>query len=338
MDEAFLKILFEKFTQEDESIARSYSGTGLGMSISKHLVELMGGTIDVKSAKRVGTTFNLNLFFDEGVETDLLKDEVETANLDDLKNKEILLVEDNEMNQLVAKTILEQNGMKVQVASNGIEAIQQVQSQHFDLVLMDMQMPVMDGLKATRIIRETHKLLPIVALTANALKGEQAKCTNAGMNDFLTKPFEEKILLNMLCKWLGKAKEKSEQKVSIEETISKVVESQPLQLYSLEKVQAISPGNQAFLKMLLEVFINDAGGTALKIKDAFLQKDYRSIKQLAHRIKPSIDQLQIPYHAQIRRMEELSLIEDATGELETLVTEFDSLMMQVTTSLKNELQ
>ena len=342
MDEAFLKILFDKFTQEDESIARSYSGTGLGMSISKHLVELMGSTIQVESAKNIGTTFNLHLFFEEGTEADLLADEVELADVKMLEGKQILLVEDNEMNQLVAKTLLEQNGLQVLVASNGIEAIDCVKNNLIDLVLMDMQMPIMDGLKATTIIRETHKTLPIIALTANALKGEQDKCHAVGMNDFLTKPFEEKVLLNILCKWLCKTPDANAIIATITEPVTdKAPELQDVfsneRLYNLEKIQAISPGNTAFLKTLLEVFINDAGGTVLKLKDAYQQRDYKAIKALAHRIKPSIDQLVIPYASEIKQIEALSLAEDTTEELGRLVAGFETLMTQVTSSLKTEL-
>ncbi len=336
MKEDYLKILFDKFTQEDESIARSYSGTGLGMSISKHLVELMGGKISVESIKNVGTTFTLNFNFEEGNERDLLINEGMPVDTSLLQNKHILLVEDNEMNQLVAQTVLEQNGMKVALATNGVEAVDSVNSLNFDLVLMDMQMPVMDGLQATAIIRETHKDLPIIALTANALKGERDKCLAAGMNDFLAKPFEENVLLGLLCKWLDKKEIPVTTKVFIDENIIApvVIAKQPL--YNLEQLQAISPGNSDFLKLLVKIFINDASSTIIKIIDAMKQNDFKTIKSLAHRIKPSINQMGIPFYEQILRIEELCLTEDMTGELGKLVADFEKLMDELLPALEKE--
>jgi PAS domain S-box-containing protein len=345
MEEGFLKILFEKFTQEDESIARSYSGTGLGMSISKHLIELMGGTIAVESTKNVGTSFNLDFYFAEGTEADLVVEEGAQADTGLLQGKHILLVEDNEMNQLVAQTVLEQNGMKVTVAANGAEAVSFVHDTNFDLILMDMQMPVMDGLQATSIIRKTHKIIPIVALTANALKGERDKCLAAGMNDFLAKPFEEKVLLGLLCKWLDKREIGTPVVVAapIENVVPKLPVAAPVStnnesaLYNLEQLQAISPGNKDFLGMLVKMFMDDAVNTVQKMKEASSQNDFKTIKSLAHRIKPSIDQLAIPYTVEIRRIEDLCVAEDSSGELQKLVSGFGEIIEKVIPLLEKEL-
>jgi PAS domain S-box-containing protein len=346
MEESFLKILFEKFTQEDESIARSYSGTGLGMSISKHLMDIMGGSINVESVKGVGTTFILDFYFDEGTEADLVIEQDDTpTDTTVLRGKQILLVEDNEMNQLVAQTMLEQSGIVVSLAANGAEAINQIEQKNFDLVLMDMQMPVMDGLQATAHIRKTHKLLPIIALTANALKGERDKCLAAGMNDFLAKPFEEKMLLGLIGKWLGKPEIElpPTAPAPIENILPKPAATSTLanvdsaSLYNLEQLQAISPGNKDFLRMLVKMFVDDALVTVPKMVEAGGVNDFKTVKSLAHRIKPSIDQLCIPFSAEIRKIEELCLNEDKTGELQNLIASFDELMQKVISQLKKEM-
>lgn len=205
MDKEYLDNLFQSFTQEDKSVSRKYGGTGLGMTITKQLTELMGGVIRVKSEKNVGTSITLVIPFSIGSENDLQQDEIVVADKSVLRDKKILLVEDNEINRLVATITLNQYGVQITEAVNGAEGVEAVRNKEFDLVLMDMQMPVMDGLEATRIIRNgINTLVPIIALTANAIKGESEKCYAAGMNDFISKPFEENQLVAMMAKWLVK--------------------------------------------------------------------------------------------------------------------------------------
>ncbi len=201
MDKKFLKSIFQKFSQENVNTARKYGGTGLGMAITHQLVGLMQGTIGIESRKGYGTKIVICLSFPLGMDRDLpVKDEM-PVNLGLLRGKEILLVEDNRLNRLVASTILKMHGVIVTEAINGQLAIDLLKSNHYDLVLMDMQMPVMDGLTATKIIRsEISAKVPIVALTANALKGEEDKCIKAGMNDFISKPFDESKLLRVILK------------------------------------------------------------------------------------------------------------------------------------------
>jgi CheY-like chemotaxis protein len=203
MDKKFLKSIFQKFSQENVNTARKYGGTGLGMAITHQLVGLMQGTIRIESQKGQGTKIEIHLTLPLGMTADLpVKDEM-PVNLGILRDKEILLVEDNRLNRLVASTILKIHHINVTEATNGQLAVELMKSNHYDLVLMDMQMPVMDGLAATKIIRsEISASVPIVALTANALKGEQDKCMKAGMNDFITKPFDESKLLHVILKFI----------------------------------------------------------------------------------------------------------------------------------------
>jgi len=193
-------LLFKEFSQSESSISRKYGGTGLGLAISKNLVGLMGGDIGVESEFHKGSEFWFRLTLKEAT-----KKKVENRGTDVVaKNLQILLAEDNPVNQKVARLNLKLFGLSCDVASNGSEAFEMHKMNNYDLVLMDMQMPVVDGLQATVMIREYEKeqLLGsptyIVALTANAMAEDKQHCLMAGMNNFLSKPFTEKDLGQVL--------------------------------------------------------------------------------------------------------------------------------------------
>ncbi len=190
-----LDAVFESFTQADGSTQRRYGGTGLGLTISKRLVELMGGSISVKSTVGIGTTFEVNLMFAPCLDDHHSESgaPVTEAGSEGSLPLNVLLAEDNVVNVLVASQMLEHCGCTVEVAENGLRAIAMAASGKFDLILMDVQMPVCDGLEATRMIRlaeirESKPKVRIVALTANAMSGDRQECFNAGMDGFLAKP------------------------------------------------------------------------------------------------------------------------------------------------------
>ncbi len=194
-----LEKIFESFTQEDQTTSREFGGTGLGLTITKNLVELQGGKISVSSKKGEGTSFDFDLTYLKNFEeVKDVKEEVKIQNLLKMREKKVLLVEDHEINKLLAVTILSNWKMNVTHAYNGQEAIDLLKTEEFDVVLMDVQMPVLDGLSATKIIREMNISTPIIALTANAIKGDQEKCLNAGMNDYVSKPIEPSTLFNKI--------------------------------------------------------------------------------------------------------------------------------------------
>lgn len=206
--------IFESFTQADESTQRQYGGTGLGLTISRRLVELMGGTISVKSQLGSGTTFTVQLPFELApVESESIKVESALVMSSRTGPLHVLLAEDNEVNVLVASKMLEHVGCTVEVAENGIRAIALADTHSFDFVLMDVQMPVCDGLEATRIIRinEAQKgrpHVPIYALTANAMSGDRQICLDAGMDGFLAKPIPVAALHQVVSEVLDKMRSK----------------------------------------------------------------------------------------------------------------------------------
>lgn len=195
IDENHKDKLFKQFSQVNQSTQREYGGTGLGLAISKSLVELMDGEIGVDSKPNVGSTFWFNIMLGKSNEVDDTPEKKLNAKSNSIMPLNILLVEDNLINQKIAIGILKQLGHNINVAGNGEIAVNMFKTNKFDVVLMDIQMPVMDGFIATKEIREWEQnnkkqATHIIALTANALKEDREKCFDVGMNDFLTKPFK----------------------------------------------------------------------------------------------------------------------------------------------------
>jgi PAS domain S-box-containing protein len=194
--------IFEAFAQEDSSTTRKYGGTGLGLTISNRLVELMGGSMDVESVANVGSTFFFTLAL--GIDSSSESRPTENPEAPDIRRRlDVLLVEDNVINQQLAIRLLEKWGHRVTLAVNGQEALDMTEVKHFDAVLMDMQMPVMGGIEATQRLRtrETERGLSrhfIIAMTANAMQGDREACLEAGMDDYLAKPIKATDLVAKL--------------------------------------------------------------------------------------------------------------------------------------------
>ncbi|MDH3354466.1 MAG: response regulator, partial [Chromatiales bacterium] len=201
--------LFQPFTQADNSTARKYGGTGLGLTISKRLINLMGGEIGVESIPEQGSTFWFTLPLTVSAKTEA-HEEKPTTDLTTASQKlegRILLAEDNEVNAMIASAMLKKGGLDLDIAENGAVALEMLQQKHYDLILMDCQMPVMDGCQATKEIRANEKEgehIPIIAVTANASEEDRQQTIDAGMDDFMSKPFNQEPLLQMVSKWLNR--------------------------------------------------------------------------------------------------------------------------------------
>lgn len=218
MPETQLSRVFESFTQVDSGDTRAYGGTGLGLSICKELVKNMGGEIWAESDENSGSIFRFYIKAEEVFEEDLnyefqeeLPEEIEEVEEEPSSAKRVILIEDNPTNQKVATKMLERNGIIVDCAENGEIGLHMVKNYQYDLILMDLQMPVMDGYETTRCIKALDSKsaeIPIVALTAAAMVGEREKCLEAGMNDYLSKPVDYQLLIKTVNQYLDPDLEK----------------------------------------------------------------------------------------------------------------------------------
>jgi len=203
--------LFKAFSQADGSITRKYGGTGIGLYISKQLVELMDGEIWVESEIGIGSKF---IFEIDLIEKDLLivddNKMIINSDITALKGNKILLVEDNSINQEIILGLLENSGIKIDIANNGEEALKKYAIKKYELIFMDLQMPIMDGYEATKIIRAKDKDIPIIALTANAMKEDMQRTKLVGMNEHLNKPINVELLYKTLFKYLSNKSTKSQ--------------------------------------------------------------------------------------------------------------------------------
>lgn len=224
IDKDKLNEVFERFNQGEDSTTRNFGGTGLGLSIVKNLVLLQNGDIEVSSEQGKGTTFIFHIPY--GISEEQLN-KISSVNQNYFKDKsntplKVLVVDDNEINQSLMKHLLSQWNIDFAIVSNGLEAVEQLINQTYDLVLMDIQMPKMDGYAATQQIREVLKLeIPIIAMTAHALAGEREKCLSRGMNEYISKPIKEEELFKLISNFGLQENDKTETK---SEEISSVYE------------------------------------------------------------------------------------------------------------------
>lgn len=307
MSEAFLEKLFNKFAQEQSDANRKYEGTGLGMTIAREMVLLMGSDIHIESKKDEGTTITFELQLPKGDVTKL-RYAAGKIEKDAYSGKHILIVEDNDMNRFIAIQSLHYFGCVVDEATNGREAVEKVKKNHYDLVLMDIQMPVMDGLEATLLIRNELKLeTPIVALTANAFRHDIDRYLKAGMDNFVTKPFSEEELYFKIGPFLLKKKAEK----------TKTGSANPL--YNLSTLKDLSHGDDSFVDNMLRLFSELSEKAIVEMEDALKRKDYQQINKTAHRLKPSIDNMEIvSLKGKIRELENFPINGDEDDRIKLL--------------------
>lgn len=317
MDKSYINTIFKKFSQEDKAVTRKFGGTGLGMAITKELVQLMNGRIEVESEKNVGTTIFIYIRLLKGNVENInnLKKVDSEYNDIDLNGISVLLVEDNEMNRMVAQNSLNYFNCEVVEAENGLEALECLENKKFDIILMDIQMPEMDGIEATKVIRTKLKLeTPIIALTANAFKTEIEKCKKAGMNDYVTKPFDEAILIETIAKHTVK-------KTIVVAKENIIMDNQ--KLYNLNSLNALSRGNDDFVFKMISIFIEQTKDTIDKVELALESDNFKEVSKLIHKIKPSVDGLGVSSISnEIKLLEKIA---NESNDKEQIVSLFETI-------------
>ncbi|HXB32604.1 MAG TPA: ATP-binding protein [Puia sp.] len=351
MDESFVHHLFDKFTQEYDSVTRRYGGTGLGMSICKELIELMGGEICVASKKGIGTTILLELQLEKGSESDLRKGDDRPVDTEILRNKRVLVVDDNDMNRLVATTILDNYSTVIFEAADGQEAVDFLRGESVDIVLLDIQMPVMSGLEAAEVIRrEISVNVPIIALTANAIRGESEKCLAAGMNDYLAKPFQEGALIKMICEWVGASGARAEEvavgakgEVAADGTVresvgaSAMARSRPA-LYGFQRLEEIGQGDTVFLKKMVQLFVDTVPKVVGELQAAAVEGDFKAVYAKAHSLKPSLHNFAIDcLAAEVLELERLAMSKGPAERINELAQRVGEVVGEVVEGLRGEI-
>jgi PAS domain S-box-containing protein len=278
--------IFERFTQANTETTRKFGGTGLGLSIAKNLVELQGGEMHLTSELGKGSEFWFELSYKK----------VDTMTIEPLKksfipkkllnNIKILLCEDNVLNQKLAKKVIAKFGFDLEIAENGKIGVEKLQKEKYDIVLMDLQMPEMDGYQAVLSIRnELHLEIPIIAMTAHSLVGEKEKCLEIGMNDYIGKPFSQEELYAKLCANLPE--QQQQYGTSITKKVNEVSTSDTHRI-NLESLKEFSGGSKEFEKELIELFMTQVPTEIEELDKAFVEEDAFKIKSVSHKLKSSL--------------------------------------------------
>lgn len=334
-----LKYLFTPFEQASTDTTRKYGGSGLGLSICKNLIEMQGGEVWVESALNKGTCIRFILPYKKQ-EIPQQNNLPPAVNYAALGKKRVLVAEDVELNQFLATHIMQSWGFEVTVADNGRKAVEALEANDFDLVLMDIQMPEMDGISATRFIRQMKNPkkanIPIIALTANALKGDSETYKKAGMNDYLSKPFSEDGLFNTIKTNLdpaGTPDANAPQQAAPPAAAASEVPQGPL--YDLSMVRAVSGGDESFIKKMVHLFIETVPPGLTDLHDAMEKKEWGRVGKIAHKLKSTIDSMGITIiKDEIRLIESNGKNEKDTDALPPVVKKVTDIIQQCIGQLK----
>ena len=284
MDPNFLTRVFDKFSQADETISRKYGGSGLGLSITKSLIEMMGGVIIIDSKKHIGTTVTLKIPIKKASNPSGKPTQTETPQSNDnVANMRVLVVEDNALNRAVAQAFLNRHQINVIEAIDGLQALEIVDKEQFDLILMDIQMPTIDGIEVCTIIRSKGIRTPIVALTANAQQSEKVKCINAGMDDYLIKPFNENDLIATLSKF-NRRKQVSTEK----NNTNKESELYNGPAFGLERIKDLVGDDITIVNSIVELFVREGSKIANVLEEAIHNNDIKIIRAKLHELRPNL--------------------------------------------------
>lgn len=280
-----LRQIFDRFQQADDTITRQYGGTGLGLSIVKDLVELQGGSIDVESTVGQGTVFHIIMPYTVStLQNGTVRASLETAQQEgSLSDVRVLITEDNEANQSLLMHIFRNWGIRFDIANNGIEAVEKLKKAKYDLVLMDIQMPLMDGYTATKKIRnELRSDIPIVAMTAHAFPGEREKCMSNGMNDYISKPVKQEYLAEMISRFTKFVHQEPGEPVRIPEP------SNNFQYIDLSYLMEVSAGNRDYEKDVTRKFLEAVPKALSALHESLDTGDYNNMQRIAHNLKTTV--------------------------------------------------
>ena len=325
--------IFENFQQATSGTSRIFGGTGLGLAIVKQLVEAQKGTIKVASTVGKGSTFGFVLNFMKTDKEAVLEPEIVELNTE-IKNTKILVVEDMELNQLLMKTLLDDFGFECEIAGNGKIAIEKLKKNNYDIILMDLQMPEMNGFDATEYIRKTMKLsIPIIALTADVTTVDVAKCKEVGMNDYISKPVDERLLYSKLIGLIKKPV------VIIEQKIVGHIVKEKIKYVDMSYLVRLTKSNPVLMTELINSYLKQTPTLIKTMKQSYQDKDWKLLNATIHKMLPSFSIMGM--NADVteiaKKIQNYANEIELSKELGDLVLELENVCFQTCKELEIEL-
>lgn len=332
IEEGKIDTIFDDFQQATSGTSRLYGGTGLGLAIVKQLVEPQGGTVSVKSQIKEGSTFSFILPFlktdaEAAQETEIVALETE------IKNIKVLVVEDMPLNQLLMKTLLDDFGFERDIAENGKIAVEKIQNESYDVILMDLQMPIMNGFDATEYIRNTLKLdIPIIALTADVTTVDLAKCKAVGMNDYIAKPVDERLLFSKIVNVIKKQ--------GIRKAAFKLNKRPKIKSTNLDYLKTRTKSNPKLMMEMISIYLAQTPPIIVAMKQSVLDKDWEMLGASVHKLIPSFSIMGMnPDLEQIsKKIQDAAKSNQFTDEIAEMVVELETVCIQSCEELELELK
>lgn len=322
---------FENFQQANSDTSRLYGGTGLGLAIVKQLVEAQGGTIQVQSKIKKGSTFSFILTFQK-TNADADSD-TKTLELDsEIGNVSILVVEDIALNQLLMKTLLDDFGFDCDIAENGKIAIEKLRLKSYNLILMDLQMPEMNGFETTDYIRNTmNSSIPIIALTADVTTADIEKCKSVGMNDYIAKPVDEKNLYNKIVGLVKNPSAPIKKDVEINDT-------KLMRCTNLNYLNERTKSDSALMMQMISLYLEQTPPLIKAMKQSFKDRDWEKLHATVHKMIPSFSIVGIDktFELHAKKIQEYASLQQQAEDITTLVTELETICTQACKELEEE--
>ncbi|HAH25303.1 MAG TPA: hypothetical protein DCL77_16370, partial [Prolixibacteraceae bacterium] len=334
IQESKIATIFENFQQATSGTSRLYGGTGLGLAIVKQLVQSQGGTIHVKSLVNEGSTFSFTLSFKK-TKADAEPETVTVEQDDEIKGLKVLVVEDIALNQLLMKTLLDDFGFESDIAANGKIAIEKLKYNTYDIILMDLQMPEMNGFEATEYIRSTLNLtIPIIALTADVTTVDLAKCTAVGMNDYLAKPVDERLLYSKIVSFVKKSIVVSEKLIEADESYG----NKPLRCIDLDYLTHRTKSNPALMLQMISLYLEQTPPLVSAMKQGFQEKDWHSLYSAVHKMIPSfsIMGMSVDFENMAKQIQEYATTQKQSDGIYDMVLQLENILEQSCNELEIE--
>ena len=325
--------IFDNFQQASSGTSRLYGGTGLGLAIVKQLVEPQGGSIEVISKVNEGSTFSFILSFlktDAEAEAEILTKEFDTEN----NNIKVLVVEDIPLNQLLMKTLLDDFGFECDIAGNGKIAIEKMGSKSFDVILMDLQMPEMNGFEATDYIRNIMKSdIPIIALTADVTTMDLTKCKAVGMNDYIAKPVDEKSLYSKI---VGAVKKQTVDSDDENEAI--VPSNMKTRCTNLDYLTIRTKSNPALMMEMISLYLEQTPGLIKFMKNSMVEKDWNGLHSAVHKMIPSFAIMGISpeFENMAKKVQDYAGTLQQSDSIQDMITQLGNICTQACRELEEE--